>query len=93
MAEHLKYIFPLPWDKASEYRLGNVELYMETGFGAEEGKEKERARLIKVGRKMTILEILSGGKVVVWDGLVRVNVLLKGKAAGWIEEVKKRKGR
>lgn len=63
------------------------------GAGAEVETGKEKAALIKVGRKMPLLEILGGGRVVVWDGVVRVNVLLKGKAAGWIEEVKKRKGR
>lgn len=91
LGEHLGYIFPLPWDAPGEYRAGNVELYMETGMEAEVGVKK--AALIKVGRKMTLLEILAGAQVVVWDGLVRVNVLLKGKSAGWIEEVKKRKGR
>lgn len=114
MGDHLSYIFPLPWDTEGNYRVGNVELYIETGWGpeAEAGAGGSRrtglapgtgtgtgiaagrgkAALIKVGRKMTLLEVLGGGKVVVWDGLVRVNVLLKGKAAGWIEEVKKRKG-
>lgn len=67
---------------------------MEAEAEAEaEAGMKKKAALIKVGRKMKLLEILGGAKVVVWDGLVRVNVLLKGKAAGWIEEVKKRKGR
>lgn len=64
---------------------------LRAAAGPEVGKGK--AELIKVGRKMTLLEILGGGKVVVWDGVVRVNVLLKRKAAGWIEEVKMRKGR
>lgn len=60
---------------------------------AESGKGKEKAALIKVGRKMPLLEILGRGRVVIWDGVVKVNVLLKGKATDWIEEVKKRKGR
>jgi len=46
--------------------------------------------LIKVGRNMSLLGILGGGKVEIVDG---VNVLLKGKAGKWIEEVKARKGK
>ncbi len=49
--------------------------------------------LIKVGRNMSLLGILGGRKVEVVDGVVRVNVLLKGKAGKWIEEVKARKGK
>jgi hypothetical protein len=49
--------------------------------------------LIKVGRNMSLLGILGGGKVEIVDGVVRVNVLLKGKAGKWIEEVKARKGK
>jgi hypothetical protein len=51
--------------------------------------------LIKAGRNMSLLGILGAGKVEVEvvDGVVRVNVLLKGKAGKWIEEVKARKGK
>lgn len=66
---------------------------METETGVEVGTGKGKAALIKVGRKMPLLEIVGQGRVVVWDGVVKVNVLLKGKAKDWIEEVKKRKGR
>lgn len=82
---HLEYIFPLPWDIRGEYHVGNVEFYMETG--------KEGGGLVKVGPRVSLLEVLGGGKVVVVDGVVRVNVLVKGKAGPWIEEVKARRGR
>lgn len=85
LAQHLKYIFPLPWDQAAEYRPTKVELYAETG--------KEGGGLVKVGRNVQLLAWVGGGKVVLVDGVVRVNVLLKGKAAGWIEEVKARAGK
>ena len=81
--QHLEYIFPLPWDTKHEYNVGNVEFYMETASGG----------LIKVGRKMSLLKALEGGKVEVVDGLVRVNVVLKEGAGKWIEEVKVRKGK
>lgn len=85
LADHLQYIFPLPWDKAGKYTAGTVELYAETG--------KEGGGLVKVGRKMPLLAWLSDGKVAVVDGVVKVNVLLKGRAGAWIEEVKARRGR
>lgn len=85
LADHLEYIFPLPWDTAREYTTGTVELYAETG--------KEGGGLVKVGRKVPLLAWLGGGKVAVVDGVVKVNVLLKGRANAWIEEVKARRGR
>lgn len=85
LAQHLSYIFPLPWDTEKEYTLGNVELYAETG--------KEGGGLLKVGKKVPLLEWAWGGKVVVVDGVINVNVLIKGKATGWIKEVKQRLGK
>lgn len=85
LAHHLEYIFPLPWDAAREYATDTVELYAETG--------KDGGGLIKVGRKVPLLDWLGGGKVVVIDGVVKVNVLVKGRADGWIEEVKARRGK
>ncbi len=84
LAQHLAYIFPLPWDVEKEYRIGNVELYAETGKGA--------GGLIKVGRNVPLLEWVGCGKVVVVDGVVKVNVLIKGRANGWIQELKRKMG-
>lgn len=79
---HLDYIFPLPWDERREYTLGSVELYMETGIGG----------LVKVGKKITLGKVLGSPGMVIVDGIVRINVLLKSGAAGWIEEMRIRKG-
>lgn len=81
--QHLDYIFPLPWDEQHEYSVDNVEAYMETSAGG----------LIKVGKKMSLGKVLGSGKPEIVDGLVTVSVVPKDKAAGWIEEFKKRKGK
>jgi hypothetical protein len=81
LTQHLDYIFPLPWDNDNGYAVENVEAYMETAAGG----------LIKVGKKMALGKILGSGKTEVVDGLVRINVLPKARAAGWIEEVKRRR--
>lgn len=81
--QHLDYIFPLPWDEQHEYTVDNVEAYMETSSGG----------LIKVGKKMSLGKVLGSGKTEVVDGLVRISVLPKDKAAEWIEEFKKRRGK
>jgi tetratricopeptide (TPR) repeat protein len=71
---------PLPWDKDKEYTLAGVECYMETKTGG----------LVKVGRKVSLLEVLSGGKVEVVDGLVRLLVVPRKRNAGFVEEWKKK---
>jgi hypothetical protein len=81
IADHLDYIFPLPWDSRQDYATNSVDSYMETASGG----------LIKVGKKMTLLKVLSGGKVEVVDGLVRINIVPTSKAAKWIDEMKARK--
>lgn len=78
---HLEYIFPLPWDEKREYTLESVEFYMETGSGG----------LVKVGKKASLGKALGSPGVEIVDGIVRINVLLRSKAAGWIEEMKARK--
>ncbi len=80
---HLEYIFPLPWDERGEYTLGAVDFYMETGSGG----------LIKVGKKVSLGKMLGSPGVEIVDGVVRINVLLKARADGWIEEMKARKGK
>ncbi|KAF1916219.1 TPR repeat protein-like protein [Ampelomyces quisqualis] len=81
--EHLDYIFPLPWDKKHEYTTEGVEAYMETSAGG----------LIKVGKKMSLGKVLGSGKPEVVDGLATISVVPKDRAADWIEEFKKRKGK
>ncbi|KDN66074.1 hypothetical protein CSUB01_01525 [Colletotrichum sublineola] len=81
LADHLEYILPVPWDDKGEYTPDGVECYMETATGG----------LVKVGKKATLLKILSGGSVEVVDGIVRVYVVPAARAKGWIEEFKLKK--
>jgi hypothetical protein len=78
--EHLEYILPLPWDESHEYAAADVECYIETTSGG----------LVKAGRKLPLLKILSSGKVQIVDGLLTVYVVPKPKAASWIQEFKLR---
>ncbi|EAS37471.3 tetratricopeptide repeat domain-containing protein [Coccidioides immitis RS] len=81
--DHLEYIFPLPWDEKAEYGVDSVDCFMETVTGG----------LIRVGKKMSLLEVLSGsgGKVEIVDGLVKINVVPVPKSRKWIEEMKARR--
>ena len=77
---HLEYMLPLPWDKLGEYTVKGVDAYLETAEGG----------LIKWGKKVELLKVLSGGKVELVDGLVKVNLVPRARASEWIETVKKR---
>lgn len=65
VADHLEYIFPLPWDTKKEYTIDNVECFMQTTTGG----------LIKAGKKLPLLQVLGGGKVEVVDELVTIYVV------------------
>ena len=78
---HLAYLFPLPWDSRGEYSSETVDAYMETAEGG----------MIKWGKKVELLKVLSGGKIEVVDGILRVHLVPKARAPEWIETVKKRK--
>ncbi|PGH23619.1 hypothetical protein AJ80_02400 [Polytolypa hystricis UAMH7299] len=78
IADHLEYIFPLPWDERQEYTVDSVDCFMETAAGG----------LIKAGKKMSLLKIISGGKIELVDGMVKINVVPASKAAKWIAEMK-----
>ncbi|KAI1426811.1 TPR-like protein [Xylaria sp. FL1777] len=81
LADHLGYVFPLPWDREGAYTLAGVECYVETVAGG----------LIKLGKKVPLLKVLSGGKVEVVDEVVRIFVLPRSLAAAWVEEFKMKK--
>lgn len=83
LSEHLSYILPLPWDEAGDYTPERVECYMETTEGG----------LIKAGKKLSLLKLLSSGKLEVVDGLVRVNVVPKARSSEWIADFKKTHGK
>ncbi|KAL6698092.1 HSP90 associated protein [Trichoderma pleuroticola] len=78
LEDHLGYIFPLPWDNEGQYTLAGVTCYIETKEGG----------LIKMGKKVPLLKVLSGGKVEVVDEVVRIFVLPTSKAEGWVKEFK-----
>lgn len=79
--DHLDYIFPLPWDTKKEYTVANVECFMQTITGG----------LIKAGKKVPLLQILTGGKVEVVDQLVRIFIVPSSKTSAFIAEMKARK--
>jgi tetratricopeptide (TPR) repeat protein len=79
--QHLSYILPLPWDEKGEYK--DVDCFMDTVTGG----------LMKVGKKLTLLELLSNGKTEIIDGLVRIYVVPTARAKEWIEDVKAAKGK
>ncbi|KAJ1331815.1 tetratricopeptide repeat protein 4 [Microdochium nivale] len=81
VGEHLEYILPLPWDKEGKYVAAKVECYMETMTGG----------LIKVGKKLPLLKILSSGKIEVVDEVVRIFVVPKTEADAWVAEFKRKK--
>jgi hypothetical protein len=81
LLEHLSYIFPLPWDEQKQYEPATVDCYVETMTGG----------LIKAGKKLPLLKILSSGKIEVVDGLLKFHVVPQSEAKDWIEDFKKRK--
>lgn len=81
VVDHLGYVFPLPWDERGVYNVNDVECYIETKEGG----------LLKMGKKVTLLKVLSTGKVEVVDEVVRIFVLPKGEAEAWIKKFKDQK--
>ncbi|KAK4125936.1 TPR-like protein [Parathielavia appendiculata] len=79
--QHFGYVFPLPWDRTGEYSPAGVECYVETVSGG----------LVKVGRKVPLLKVLSGGNVEVVDDLLKIFVVPKSRAEGWVKEWKEKK--
>ncbi|OWP05516.1 hypothetical protein B2J93_7860 [Marssonina coronariae] len=78
LGHHLSYILPLPWDREGEYTERGVECYMETVKGG----------LVKVGKKVPLLQVLGGGAVEVVDEVVRIFVVPKAKAGSWVKDFK-----
>jgi hypothetical protein len=78
--QHLSYILPLPWDEKGEYK--DVECFMDTVSGG----------LMKVGKKLSLLELLSSEKTEIVDGLVRIYVVPSDRTKEWIQDVKAKKG-
>ncbi|KAF8857887.1 TPR-like protein [Acephala macrosclerotiorum] len=81
VGEHLSYILPLPWDSIGAYTVSGVECYMETVTGG----------LIKVGRKVSLLKVLTSGNVEVVDEVVKIFVVPKAGSEAWVQEFKRKK--
>lgn len=78
LEDHLGYVFPLPWDKEGKYTLQGTECYVETKEGG----------LLKMGKRVPLLKILSTGKVEIVDEVVRIFVLPKAHAEAWTKKYK-----
>lgn len=76
--QHLRYVFPLPWDREGAYTVNGVECYVETLGGG----------LAKIGRKVPLLKMLSGGNVEIVDELVKIFVVPRAQAESWVKEHK-----
>ncbi|EAQ87315.1 hypothetical protein CHGG_03934 [Chaetomium globosum CBS 148.51] len=81
LEQHFGYVFPLPWDRTGEYKPTGVECYVETTSGG----------LVKVGRKVPLLKVLGTGNVEVVDDLLKIFVVPKARAEGWVKEFKEKK--
>ncbi|KAM7203510.1 hypothetical protein V8F33_002130 [Rhypophila sp. PSN 637] len=80
LEQHFGYVFPLPWDHEGIYSADKVECYMETVTGG----------LVKVGKKVPLLKVLSGGNVEVVDELLKIFVVPRGRSEGWVREFKEK---
>ncbi|KAK4174937.1 hypothetical protein QBC36DRAFT_379745 [Triangularia setosa] len=80
LEQHFGYVFPLPWDRENRYTASNVECYIETVSGG----------LAKVGKKVSLLKVLSSGNVEIVDDLLKIFVVPKGKAEGWVKDWKEK---
>lgn len=81
LEDHLSYIFPLPWDVKGKYTAAGVECYIETKEGG----------LLKMGKRISLLKVLSTGKVEVVDEVVRIYAVPKDGAEGWVKKFKAQK--
>ncbi|KAF4587448.1 tetratricopeptide repeat-containing [Ophiocordyceps camponoti-floridani] len=79
LQDHLAYVLPPPWDQEREY--GDVTCYIETLDGG----------LLKMGKRVALIEVLATGKVEIVDQMLRIYVLPAGKADGWVAEFKAQK--
>lgn len=83
LVQHFGYVFPLPWDREGEYGANTVECFMETAAGG----------LVKVGKKVPLLKVLSLDSVEVVDGVVKIYVVPRGKADNWVKTFKEAKAK
>ena len=81
LEDHLGYVFPLPWDKQGVYTQAGTECYVETKEGG----------LLKMGKRVPLLKILSTGKVEIVDEVMKIFILPKAEAEEWVKKFKTQK--
>jgi len=81
LENHFAYVFPTPWDREGLYSTAGVECYMETAAGG----------LVKVGKKVPLLKVLSSSTVEVVDDLLKIFVVPRSKAEAWVKDFKEKK--
>ncbi|ODA76303.1 hypothetical protein RJ55_08148 [Drechmeria coniospora] len=75
LGDHLAYILPPPWDEKAAY--GNaaaVSCFVETRDGG----------LLKMGKRVPLLQVLGTGRVEVVDEVLRIFVLPTAEADAWV---------
>jgi hypothetical protein len=81
LEQHFGYVFPLPWDREGVYTTRGVECFAETVSGG----------LVKVGKKLPLLKVISGTNVELVDQLLKIFVVPQAKADEWVKEYKTKK--
>ena len=80
LADQLQHILPTPWDHVGDYTLQSVDCLMETTKGS----------LIKVGKKLALIKVLSSNNVELIDNLAKIYIVPKAKLDFWIRRLKER---
>ena len=101
--QHLDYVFPLPWDEKEEYLLNDVTVQpvrsgkdgAKVRKGVESYVETKEGGLLKLGKKVPLIKMLSMGRTVLLDGLLRVYVLPGAGtlASDWVRDWKIQKAK
>jgi tetratricopeptide (TPR) repeat protein len=67
-----------PWDTKGQYKPALVDLFIETKTGS----------VLKLGRKVTLGNVLATGKVEIWDSVIQIYIVPKTESAAWVEDFK-----
>jgi len=81
--QHLDYILPLPWDDNGQYTFESVDVYVETIHGG----------LMKAGKKMALLRIITADSIVLDNYMLQFYVVPQDQAQTWIAEYKAKQNR
>ena len=81
LADHLDYLFPIPWDKAIDYTPESIDCYMESIGGD----------LFKVGRRLPFQTIFERGIFGFVNNMLKLYILPSSQATTWISEMKRKR--